>query len=145
MAVHIDCGHLSLTSNTPGLDYSRNTKGCLSLFNYFIDMKPEYMSLFLVEKTSFCREKTIFFWQKMDSLTRVSCLWNNQIRILVLNSDSKGLPNLFSWELKISKLLVVEEVGGANFHGLVFLWAREDEIFLDFKLGNHKNDWMQEF
>ena len=59
---------------------------------------------------------------------------------LVLNSDSKGLPNFFSWELKVSKLLVVEEVGGANFHGFVFLWAREDEIFLNFKIGNHKND-----
>ena len=36
------------------------------------------------------------------------------------NSDSQGLPNVFSWELNISKLLVVEEVGGTNFHGLIF-------------------------
>ena len=34
--------------------------------------------------------------------------------------------------------MVVEEVGGANFHGFIFLWAREDEIFVNFKLGNHK-------
>ena len=38
------------------------------------------------------------------------------------------------------KLLVVEEVGGANFHGFIFLWARGDEIFVNFKLGNHKDD-----
>ena len=43
-------------------------------------------------------------------------------------------------ELNILKLLVVEEVGGANFHGLIFLWAREAEIFVNFKLGNHKDD-----
>ena len=53
---------------------------------------------------------------------------------LVLNSDSKGLPNFFSWELKVSKLLVVEEVGGANFHGFIFLWAREGEIFVNFQI-----------
>ena len=47
--------------------------------------------------------------------------------------------------MKIAKLLVVEEVGGANFHGFIFLWAREDEIFVNFKLGNHKDDWKQEF
>ena len=39
---------------------------------------------------------------------------------------------LFSWELNIPKLSVVEEVGGTNFHGFIFLWAREDEIFEDF-------------
>jgi hypothetical protein len=37
------------------------------------------------------------------------------------------------------KLLVVEEVGDANFHGFIFLWVREDEIFVNFKLGNHKD------
>ena len=46
----------------------------------------------------------------------------------------------FSWELNILKLLVVQEVGGANFHGLIFLWAREDEIFVNIKLGNDKDD-----
>ena len=51
----------------------------------------------------------------------------------------------FSWELNIPNLLVVERVGGANFHGLIFLWVREDETFVNFKLGNHKDDWMQEF
>ena len=56
------------------------------------------------------------------------------------NSDSQGLPNLFSWEQKRSKLLVVKEVGGANFYRFIFLWAREDEMFVNFKLGNHKND-----
>ena len=59
---------------------------------------------------------------------------------MVLNYDSQGLPNVFSWELNIPKLLVVEEVGGANFHGFIFLWAREDEIFLNFKVGNHKDE-----
>ena len=29
----------------------------------------------------------------------------------------------FSWELNIPKLLVVEEVGGTNFHGFIFLLA----------------------
>ena len=58
---------------------------------------------------------------------------------MVLNSDSQGLPNVFSWELNISKFLVVLEVGGTNFHGFIFLWVREDEIFVNFKLGaNHK-------
>mgnify|MGYP001479918999 CR=1 FL=1 len=51
----------------------------------------------------------------------------------------------FSWELNIPKLLVVEEVEGANFLGFIFLWAREDEIFVNFKLGNHKDDCKQEF
>jgi hypothetical protein len=60
--------------------------------------------------------------------------------LLVLNSDSWGLPNAFSWELNIPKLLVVEEVGGASFNGFIFLWAREVEIFVNFKLGNHKDD-----
>ena len=68
---------------------------------------------------------------------------------MVLNSDSWGLPNVFSWELKIQKLLVAEEVGGANFHGFIFLWAREDEIILNFKLGYHKDvsyhEGMQQF
>ena len=36
-----------------------------------------------------------------------------------MNSDGYGLPNFFSWELNIPKLLVVEEVGGANFHGFL--------------------------
>ena len=45
----------------------------------------------------------------------------------------------FSWELS-SWFLVVEEVGGANFHGFIFLWVREGEIFVDFKLGNNKDD-----
>ena len=49
-------------------------------------------------------------------------------------------PIFFSGELNIQKLLVVEEVGGANFHGFIFLWVREDEIFVNFKLGNHKDD-----
>ena len=57
---------------------------------------------------------------------------------LVLNSDSSGLPNVFSWELNIPKLLVVQEVRGTNFHGFIFLWAREGEIFVNFKLDNHK-------
>ena len=51
----------------------------------------------------------------------------------------------FSCEWNIPKLLVVEEVWGANFHGLIFLWVREDEIFVNFKLGNHKDELMQEF
>ena len=29
-------------------------------------------------------------------------------------------------------------VVGANFHGFIFLWVSEDEIFVNFKLGNHK-------
>ena len=57
-----------------------------------------------------------------------------------MNSEGQGLPNVFSWALNIPKLLVVEEVEGANFHGFIFLWAREDEIFVNFKLGNHKDD-----
>ena len=39
-----------------------------------------------------------------------------------------------------SKLLVVEEVGGPNFHVFIFLWVREDEVFVNFKSGNHKDD-----
>ena len=46
----------------------------------------------------------------------------------------------FSWELNIPKLLVVEEVEGANFHGFIFLWVREDESFENFKLDNHKDE-----
>ena len=46
----------------------------------------------------------------------------------------------FSWELNIPKLLVIKEVGGTNFHGLIFLWVTEDEIFVNFKLGNNTDD-----
>ena len=59
---------------------------------------------------------------------------------MVLNSDSQGLPNVFSWELNIPKLLVVDEAGGANFHGFIFLWVREDESFVNFKLVNYKDE-----
>ena len=59
-------------------------------------------------------------------------------------SDGYGLPNIFSCKLNIPKLLVVEEVGGANFYGFIFLWVREEEIFVSFEIGNHKDDWMQE-
>ena len=57
-----------------------------------------------------------------------------------MNSDGQDLPNVFSWELNNPKDLVVEEVGGANFHGFIFLWVREDEILVNFKLDNHKDD-----
>ena len=36
------------------------TKGCLSLFNHFIDMSPTLMSPFFVEKTCFFPSKTCF-------------------------------------------------------------------------------------
>ena len=81
-----------------------------------------------------------WFWTRCTILLHLLL-----ITLIVLNSDSQGLPNVFSWELNISKLLVVEEVGGTNFHGFIFLWVREDEIFVNFKLGNHKDDWIQEF
>ena len=68
------------------------------------------------------------------------------LTVLFVGSEFwQGLPNVFSWELNISKLLVVEEVGGANFHGFIFLGPREDEFFVNFKLGNHKDNWKQEF
>ena len=59
-----------------------------------------------------------------------------------MNSDGWGLPNVvvFLWELNIPKLLVVEEVGGANFDGFIFLWVREDEIFVNFKSTNYKDE-----
>merc|ERR1712051_209780 len=41
-----------------------STKGCLSLFNYFIDRSPTLMSSFFVEKTCFSRKKTCFFNKK---------------------------------------------------------------------------------
>ena len=52
------------------------------------------------------------------------------------------MDRVFSWVLNISKLLVVEEVGDANFHGFIFLWVRGDEIFVNFvnKLVNHKDE-----
>ena len=34
------------------------------------------------------------------------------------------------------KILGCRESRGANFHGFILLWAREDKIFLNFKLGN---------
>ena len=44
-------------------------------------------------------------------------------------------PMFFSWELNVQKLLVVKEVGGANFHGFIFICVRprEDEFFENFK------------
>ena len=44
-------------------------KGCLSLFNYLIDMSPTLMSPFFVENTCFFPSKVCFFDKKMDSLT----------------------------------------------------------------------------
>ena len=49
-------------------------------------------------------------------------------------------PMFFSWELNIPKLLVVEDVGVANFHEFIFLWVREDETFVNFKFGNHNDE-----
>ena len=53
----------------------------------------------------------------------------------------------FLWELNIPKLLVVKKVGGTNVHKFLlnsflyfFLWVREDEIFVNFKLGSHKDE-----
>ena len=37
-----------------------------------------------------------------------------------------------------TKTLGCMVIGGTNFHGFIFLWVREDEIFVNFKLGNHK-------
>ena len=45
-----------------------STKGCLSLFNYFLDMSPTLMSPFFVKKHGFFSIKNMFFRQKMDSL-----------------------------------------------------------------------------
>ena len=44
------------------------------------------------------------------------------------------MVGVFSWELNIPKLLFVEKVGGANFHGLIFIWVREDEIFVKIQI-----------
>ena len=40
-----------------------------------------------------------------------------------MNSDSQDLPKFFSWERNIPKLLVVEVVRGANFHGFIYLFG----------------------
>ena len=55
-------------------------------------------------------------------------------------------PMFFSWELNIPKVLVVVVVyyyitivGGPNFYGFSVIWVREDEMFVNFKLGNHKD------
>ena len=47
----------------------------------------------------------------------------------------RAYPMLFSWELNIPKLMVVEDIGGANSHGFLltfylyfFLWFKEDEF-----------------
>ena len=37
-----------------------DTKGGISLFNYFIDMKPNLMSPFFVENTFFSLQKHVF-------------------------------------------------------------------------------------
>ena len=39
-------------------------KGCLSLFNYFIDRSPTLMSSFFVEKTCFSKKNDMFFKEK---------------------------------------------------------------------------------
>ena len=49
------------------------TKGCLSLFNSFIDKNPTLMSPFIVKKHVF-EGKNNFFQQNMDSLGWGSCL-----------------------------------------------------------------------
>ena len=67
------------------------------------------------------------------------------LTVLFVGSEFWQLPNVFSWELNIPKLLVVEELGGANFHGFIFLWAREDEIFVNFskpRLQPRKNNFV---
>ena len=76
----------------------------------------------------------------MEVLFALQSLNTNSLFHWYMNFDGQGLPNIFSWELNIPKLLVVEEVGGANFHGFIFLWARGDNFFFNFKLVNHKDD-----
>ena len=39
-------------------------KGCLSLFNYFVDMSPTLMSPFFAEKHGFFLQKHVFFDKK---------------------------------------------------------------------------------
>jgi hypothetical protein len=75
--------------------------------------------------------------------SRVSEIRVKGIRV---NQGVGVYPTFFSWELNIPKLMVVEEVGGANSHGFLltsflyfFIWVREDEIFVNFKLGNNKD------
>ena len=41
--------------------FRKSTKGCLSLFNYFIDMSPTLLSPFFVEKTWFFSYNNMFF------------------------------------------------------------------------------------
>ena len=71
----------------------------------------------------------------MDEMVDISNSRNiNSPFSLVLNSYSLTIPNFFSWELNFPKFLVVEKVGGTNFHGFIFLWVRKDNIFVNFKL-----------
>ena len=41
--------------------FKLEAKGCLSLFNYSIDMSPTLMSPLCVEKKMFLKEKNMFF------------------------------------------------------------------------------------
>ena len=59
------------------------------------------------------------------------------IKILKIKDQTEE----FTYVSPFTFLVVV----GANFHGFIFLWVSEDEIFVNFKLGNHNDKWMQEF
>ena len=54
----------SQSSSPPHQATNINPKGCLSLFNYFIDMSPTHMSPFFVERTCLFPSKTCFFDKK---------------------------------------------------------------------------------
>ena len=59
----------SQSSSPPHQATNINPKGCLSLFNYFIDMSPTHMSPFFVEKNLSFSFKNMFFdkkWTHMD-------------------------------------------------------------------------------
>ena len=50
-------------------DFIIFTKGCLSLFNYFIDMSPILMSPFFVEKKTRALSELPANWPSLTSLT----------------------------------------------------------------------------
>ena len=66
---------------------------------------------------------------------------NTNMTVLFIGSEfwQSGFTECFFMGTEHFKTL------GCNFHGFIFLGVREGEIFVNFKLGNRKDDWKQEF
>ena len=69
-------------------DMNPHIKGCLSLFNHFIDMRPEVMGPFFVKK------KHVFFLEKHVFSTKNGLIISGLMSIKQLNKERQPLVTM---------------------------------------------------